>query len=429
MKIELSVIIPALNEAGNIGDVVRELREVLNQLKINHEVIVIDGGSTDKTCAEAEAAGAVAILQKRPRYGGALREGLARATGEYVVTLDADRSHSPLTIKEMWPARSSADIIVASRFIAGGTSEAPGLRRALSKLLNRVFGKVLDVPVRDMSSGYRLYRRDVLVPERYSSENFNILQEILVRAYCDGYSVKEIPLQYHKRGAGQSHAELGRFARSYLGTLYRMWVLRNSVEAADYDHRAFDSPIPLQRYWQRKRHRLVTGYLEGREGILDIGCGSSRIIQELPSAVAVDILQRKLRFLKKTNPRRIRASTFELPFASNSFEQVIHSQVLEHVPLDKKIYCELNRVMKLGGNLVVGTPDYGRIWWPIIEYFYGKILPNAYADEHITHYTRQSLIDILADHGFRTLSYSYICGGELIVKARKIEELSLSQKN
>jgi hypothetical protein len=81
-------------------------------------------------------------------------------------------------------------------------------------------------------------------------------------------------------------------------------------------------------------------------------------------------------------------------------------------------------VLKVGGTLVCGTPDYGRPWWPITEFFYKLILPNAYADEHITHYTKASLTAILAECGFRCLAYRYICGGELIIKARKIEDLA-----
>ena len=423
MKPVLSVIIPALNEQGNIALVVAEVRDTLARDHIPHEVIIVDGGSTDRTVAEAESAGARVVLQKRPGYGGALREGLALAAGYYVATLDADRSHPVSLVSQMWALREEADIIVASRFVPGGTSEAPGVRRVLSRILNLVFSAVLNVPVRDISSGFRLYRSAVLTPQRYTSEDFNILQEILIRAYCDGYSVAEVPLHYHKRVHGKSHAELARFARSYLKTLYRMWVLRNSVESADYDDRAFHSRIPLQLYWQRRRHAIVMGFMEGRDGVLDVGCGSSRIIQDLPDAVAVDILPRKLRFLRRTNRHRVCASTFQLPFGDHVFRQVIHSQVIEHVPLDPRIYRELNRVLHSNGILIIGTPDYGRIWWPITEYLYKTVLPNAYGDEHVTHYTRQSLIDMLANHGFRTLRYRYILGGELIIKAQKIEDL------
>src|SRR3989304_2458880 len=99
-----------------------------------------------------------------------------------------------------------------------------------------------------------------------------------------------------------------------------MGRLRNSVESADYDYRAFDSPVWLQRYWQRTRHRIILGYLDGRDGILDVGCGSSRIILDLPGAVGMDILQNKLRWLRPHHRLLVRASCDRLPFHDGSFD-------------------------------------------------------------------------------------------------------------
>src|SRR5207245_3516772 len=99
-------------------------------------------------------------------------------------------------------------------------------------------------------------------------------------------------------GTCRSHVRLFKFGVAFLKTLVRMWRLRNSVASADYDHRAFDSPIWLQRYWQRSRPRVVFGFLEDRKSVLDIGCGSGRIIQDVSAAVVLDILRPKLRWLK-----------------------------------------------------------------------------------------------------------------------------------
>ncbi|RMG40738.1 MAG: glycosyltransferase [Candidatus Dadabacteria bacterium] len=420
-RMDLSILLLTLNEAGNIGPLVSDLSRICKQTGILFEIIVVDGGSTDNTCSEAKEAGAIVYQQKRPGYGGAFREGITYCSGNYIATLDADRSHPPEMLVQLWQNRKKADLIVGSRFIAGGASEASEFRKTLSSILNLTFSKALSIPIKDISSGYRLYRREILSPDVYTSENFNILQEVLVRAYTDGYTICEIPLKYQQRESGVSKVNYPKFLCSYLGTLYRLWKLRNSIESADYDYRAYYSKIPLQRYWQRKRYAIVNSFLDKSRPVLDIGCGSSKIIQDHPEAVAMDILMRKLRFLRKTNSKLVCASTFKLPFKSESFSQISHSQVIEHIPFDIKIFSELNRVMKPNGNLVIGTPDYGRIWWPIIEYFYARLLPNAYADEHITHYTRQSLIDTLADSGFKTLDYRYICGGELIVKAKKVE--------
>src|SRR5207253_88977 len=81
-------------------------------------------------------------------------------------------------------------------------------------------------------------------------------------------------------------------------------------------------------------------------------------------------------------------SIFELPFKDASFDCVICSEVIEHVPADEKVFSELLRVLEPGGRLILGTPDYDRWRWRALEWVYGKVSPGGYADEHITHYSR-----------------------------------------
>ncbi|MGH7360613.1 MAG: class I SAM-dependent methyltransferase, partial [Candidatus Methylomirabilales bacterium] len=210
-----------------------------------------------------------------------------------------------------------------------------------------------------------------------------------------------------------------KFGWALLKTLARMWRLRNSVASADYDSRAFDSPIWLQRYWQRTRHRIVLGYLEGREGILDIGCGSSRIILDLPDAIGMDILQNKLRWLRPRHHLLVRGTCQQLPFRDESFPTVINSEVIEHVPDKPEVWTEMWRVLQPGGILILGTPDYGRWLWWVLEWIYGKVLPGAYAREHTTHYTREDVMRRLRAAGYEILDCRYVGFCEMIFKARK----------
>jgi len=195
--------------------------------------------------------------------------------------------------------------------------------------------------------------------------------------------------------------------------------LRNSVDAADYDYRAFDSPIWLQRYWQQTRQRIILAFLERHDGILDIGCGSSRILLALPAAIGLDILRRKLRWLQPRHRLLVQGSCDRLPFQDESFNAVINSEVIEHVPDVPDILTEMWRVLRPGGLLILGTPDYGRWLWWVLEWIYGKVLPGAYAHEHITRFTRQQLATRLQAVGYEILDCQYVGFCEMIFKARK----------
>jgi SAM-dependent methyltransferase len=343
--------------------------------------------------------------------------------------MDADLSHRPVFFEEFWKQRTQGDVLIASRYVPGGRADMGRFRRALSRILNTVYRRVLSLDIRDLSSGYRMYRREALAGFTLSARDFDILEEILIRAYANGWQVREVPFHFMSRGSGQSHARLFRFGWAFARTLLRMWQLRNSVASADYDDRAFDSRIPPQRYWQRARHRTILEFLRVAPPapglpVLDVGCGSSRIIQDLPQAIGLDLLLSKLRYLRTRHRRLLQGSIFALPFRDSTFDAVICSEVIEHIPDTPEVMGEMTRVLRQGGTLIVGTPDYGRYLWWIIEWIYGKLLPGAYAQEHITHYTRDSLAARLGHHGYTIESVRYVGFCEMIFRARKAAPLA-----
>jgi dolichol-phosphate mannosyltransferase len=416
---DLAVVIPAWNERENLELLLPALREVLAALGVTYEIVVADGGSRDGTREAAEKRGARVVLQQERGYGGALLAGFGATTAPYIVTMDADLSHRPVFLEEFWRRRDEAEVLIASRYVPGGRADMGALRRLLSHILNRTYARALSLPLRDLSSGFRMYRRDALKTLELVARDFDVLEEILIRVHCEGWRIREVPFHYMARGSGRSHVRLFQFGWAFLKTLVRMWQLRNSVAAADYDHRAFSSPIPLQRYWQRARHRIILGYLEERQGILDIGCGSSRIILDLPDAVGLDILLRKLRWLRPRHGRLLCGTCEALPFRAASFSTIVNSQVIEHVPDRPEIWAEMGRVLRPGGILILGTPDYGRWLWWVLEWIYGKVLPGAYAKEHITHFTREALAERLRDAGYEIVDCQYVGLCEMIFKARK----------
>ena len=360
------------------------------------------------------------IAAPDPRgFGHELRAGLRQARAPYVITVDPDFS-GPLTfLADLWARRDEAEVIVASRYVDGSRTNMPAMRRTGSRLLNLAFRRGLSLGVNDGSSAIRLYHTSVVNALRLQATDYDILQEVLVRAYADGWRVLEIPLDYtpNPAVASKAHAAL---ASAYVRTFWTLWKLRNSIAAADYDYRAHDSPIPLQRYWQRSRYRYIVELIGGQGPVLDVGCGSSHIIGALPQgSVALDVLANKLRFARRFRAPRVRGSGFTLPFADASFPCVLCSQVIEHVPMRPSMIDELCRVLKPGGRLVLGTPDYDRWEWVWIEKAYGLAAPGGYADEHVSHYTRKGLLEDFARRGYTHEATRYILRGELILAFRK----------
>lgn len=416
---DLTVVILTRNEAKNLQLLLPQLRRTLRALSVSYEVVVIDGHSEDETVSVAQVLGAFPIRQSLGGYGGALKEGFQNAKGEYILTMDADLSHEPGFIAKLWATRHRAEVVIASRYTRGGMAYMPAARKILSRALNQAFTKSLSLDLFDISSGFRLYRAAVVKSLALTGTDFDVLPEIAIRAYSEGWRIVEVPFTYFPREQGSSQARIVRIGINLLKTFTKMWKLRNSIESADYDERAFYSRIPVQRLWQRSRHRAITMFARGSGRTLDVGCGSSIILQSLNDAIGVDIRHAKMRYMRRYGLPVLTGSIFALPFADASMDCVICSEVIEHVPAEPTIFTELDRVLQPGGRLILGTPDYATWSWPAIEWLYHHLIPGGYADEHISHYTRSMLERVLEAMGYELLGSEYVFGSELIVCARK----------
>ena len=417
---DLSVIILAFNTANNLSILLPIVRQILNDINISYEIIVVDENATQETLSIVNENLCSLLTPDIKGYGSALQAGIKKAHGIYILTMEADLTYSPDFIQILWDTHQSADIIIASRYIRGGRAMMPLSRLVLSRILNQVFSRGLDLKVRDMSSGYRLYKASTIRRKLYKSKDFNILQEILVNALIEGYTVSEVPFTYQPRLHGSSHARVFKFGIKYTQTFYDLWKLRNSIASADYDARAFETFMPPQRYWQRQRFKHVIQMIRDENKCLDVGCGSSRILGALPKgSIGLDIQMRKLRYSRIYNKIYVNGSATSLPFANKSINCVICSQVIEHIPRGS-VLSELDRVLLPNGLLILGTPDYSNWEWILIEKLYKLILPQAYADEHITHYTYQEIIyEFVEKRGYKMKDRRYILKGELILSLRK----------
>ena len=201
--LDVSVVLPCLNEAASVGRCVEEAHRTLVDAGLSHEVIVVDNGSSDDSAAVAEAVGARVVHEETPGYGSALRAGFAVATGDVVVMADADFTYDfgklPLLVEPV--RRGEADLVLGGRLDAATRRTMPFLHRfvgtpVLTFLVARACGRRL---VGDSQSGYRAFRRDHLELLGLNSTGMELASEMLIRASRIGMRVQEVPAGYRPR--------------------------------------------------------------------------------------------------------------------------------------------------------------------------------------------------------------------------------------
>lgn len=202
LPISLSVIIPALNEQKNLSLLLPKLHQILRTITISYEIRIVDENADMETRAIVQSNSCILLSPECKGYGAALKAGITSAQGIYILTMDADLSHSPDFINSLWEARQKADIIIASRYVTGGRALMPFSRLILSKILNKVFSRGLDLKIQDMSSGFRLYKASTVKKKLFVSNDFDILQEILVNALIEGYIVSRFHLHTNHGSMG-----------------------------------------------------------------------------------------------------------------------------------------------------------------------------------------------------------------------------------
>jgi glycosyltransferase involved in cell wall biosynthesis len=200
---DTSIVIPAFNEAGAIGAVVRNLTASAHW----HEILVVDDGSTDQTDAEATAAGARVIRHPYNKgNGAAVKTGIRHATGASVLIIDADGQHPPSDAVRLVSRLGAYDLVVGAR---SGRSQATIARRAGNSLLNGVASYLAEHRIPDLTSGFRAARRECLVEFLHLLPNgFSTPTTTTLAFMKAGYSVRFEPVDARPR-QGVSKIRLG----------------------------------------------------------------------------------------------------------------------------------------------------------------------------------------------------------------------------
>jgi dolichol-phosphate mannosyltransferase len=225
-----SILIPTYNEEENIKELIPKLKKVASSLNDKFEIIVADAGSKDKTVDIVKKNNVRVFIRKSPEFGSAITEGIPKTKGDYIFTMDGDFSHNPKYLKEMWKYRKDYDIIIASRWVDGGSSEQSLFRKWLSKFFNYFYKIGLSLNFYDMNSNFRLYKRSIFNELKLDGKGTDILPEILYKAKIKGYSILEIPFHYSPRKKGRSKLKLLNFGIIYFKRFLELWKLKNSID-------------------------------------------------------------------------------------------------------------------------------------------------------------------------------------------------------
>jgi dolichol-phosphate mannosyltransferase len=211
------LILPTYNEAENIGPVVAAAVQRLGECAREHTVLIVDDNSPDGTGQIADRLATedprVEVLHRAakeglgPAYIAGFRQALEGGAG-LVVQMDADFSHDPAYLPRLIAAADLADLVLGSRYVPGGAiTEWGGARRLISRGGSLYSRAVLGVPVRDLTGGFKCFRREVLEAidlDSVAASGYSFQIEMTYRVLKAGFDVLEVPITFRERHTGDS---------------------------------------------------------------------------------------------------------------------------------------------------------------------------------------------------------------------------------
>lgn len=201
-SIELSVVLPCLNEADTLEGCINSIFDVLKTLDVSSEIVVADNGSTDGSAEIARKMGVVVISESVRGYGSAIKAGVSAARGKYIVMADADGSYSfahiPKFLKKM---EEGYELVMGNRFKGKIEHGAMPLSHAIGGTILSMIGKVMfHVPVADFHCGIRAFTKDAFEKMDLETDGMEFASEMIIKAKMHGLTITEIPTILYKDG-------------------------------------------------------------------------------------------------------------------------------------------------------------------------------------------------------------------------------------
>ena len=207
---KISIVIPALNEEAGIESVIRQINAArLEEAGFETEIIIVDNGSEDRTAEIARKCGAIVVSEKKRGYGSAYKAGFSKASGDIIVTGDADMTYPFDHIRELvrYLLDNDLDFLNTDRLSSPPNGVEACVHALGTFFLTMMMKAFFRCPFRDSQSGMWILRRKVWGGISVKSDGMPFSQEIKIEAFLAGYRCAEVPIEYRPRvGESKLHA-------------------------------------------------------------------------------------------------------------------------------------------------------------------------------------------------------------------------------
>lgn len=231
---KLSVVIPAYNEEGCLKETIDNLYQTLRKYRIEHEIVVVNDNSKDKTEMILEelrhdVPSLVYYTNSGPNgFGYAIRYGLERFKGDCVAIMMADLSDDPMDLvrfyHRMW--EEDSDCVFGSRFIKGGrVIDYPYHKLVINRVANTIIRLVLGIKYNDATNAFKLYKRETIQGLKpFLAPHFNLTIELSLKSIVRGYSYTVIPNSWRNRKSGVSKLKIKEMGSRYFFILMYCFI-------------------------------------------------------------------------------------------------------------------------------------------------------------------------------------------------------------
>jgi len=229
-----SVVMPARDEEGSLPETLRALYRAFTQAGIQHEIVVVDDGSQDRTWEVLQQLRATDVPSLAPiqntglhGFGRAIIHGFNASRGDAVVIMMADASDSPDDAVHYWRLLNQGyDCVFGSRFIKGGSvHDYPRIKLLVNRMANLFIKALFTIPLNDTTNAFKAYRRTVIDGCRpFLSPHFNLTVEIPLKAIVRGYTWTITPISWRNRKHGVAKLKMKEMGSRYFFICMYVWL-------------------------------------------------------------------------------------------------------------------------------------------------------------------------------------------------------------